>query len=300
MVKKKSGRCLLVAICLILILIPMSVEATVYNDYKSRVNLLAKCVKSELDLGGGELVKGVTVTSSDQNEWNKISKALRKGLYGDQYDYRTPKSFNSKEKALGYIDTVVGKKYRYLELIDVALSYGPPYYGFAEATKLNKKTIDYYINNQSRMYQKLNSIYNKEIKPYKSKNVQTRLAIIITCVDNYLSYCYDKGVITNNLAYTINTKKGVCSDYAFMTDYFLRKMGFATRIVGTNQKFVIDDKDMGYHSINAVKVNGRWFYIDTTNMDNGNYAIYRYNSNTYFSSDIDYLAFPGWKIRCVY
>ena len=299
MVKKKIRKTILLVICMILVLLPVSAEATVYDDYKSHVNLLAKCIRTELNLGGGKLVKGITITPADQKEWNKIAKTLRRGLYGDQYDYITPKKFKTREDALGYIDTVVGKKYRYLELMDVVGSWIYPYDARAMATKTNKISIDCYIRDKASMYEKLNYIYKREIEPYKERNVQTRLAVIITYVANYLSYNEKRDAITNNLAYTIKTRAGLCSDYAFMVDYFLRRMGFKTRIVGLNHKFNKEDT-MGWHSINAVKINDGWFYIDPTNMDIGKYAIFRYGTNTYFSSEIDYVAFPGWKVRCVY
>ena len=41
--------------------------------------------------------------------------------------------------------------------------------------------------------------------------------------------------LTNKLAYAIKTKKGVCADYAFMTDYFMRKMGLTTRLKTSEQ-----------------------------------------------------------------
>ena len=158
MVKKKIRKTILLVICMILVLLPVSAEATVYDDYKSHVNLLAKCIRTELNLGGGKLVKGITITPADQKEWNKIAKTLRRGLYGDQYDYITPKKFKTRENALGYIDTVVGKKYRYLELMDVAGSWIYPYDARAKATKNNKISIDCYINDKSNMYAKLNYI----------------------------------------------------------------------------------------------------------------------------------------------
>ena len=41
--------------------------------------------------------------------------------------------------------------------------------------------------------------------------------------------------LSNKLAYAIKTKKGVCADYAFMTDYFMRKMGLTTRLKTSEQ-----------------------------------------------------------------
>jgi hypothetical protein len=73
---------------------------------------------------------------------------------------------------------------------------------------------------------------------------------------------------------------------------------FSTRTVKC-EKFSKEDT-MGWHTINAVKVNDGWFYIDPTNMDHGKYAIFHDGTNTYFSSEIDYVAFPGWKVRCAY
>ena len=297
MSKRSIRNGLLFFFCLILVLLSVSAEASIYKDYESKVITLAKCIRTELSFGGGELIKGVSITSSDKKEWEKAEKILRRGLYGDDYDYIFSKRFNTDMAAYGYFDTLVGMKYRYLELLNKAVSKETPYYLFAEATELNKYYLDYYINNKSSMYTKLDSIYKKEIAPYKKKNIQTRLAIIVTCVANY--FTYSNKDLTNNLAYTIKKKKGVCADYAYMTDYFMRKMGLTTRLVSLRQKFSKDD-DWGWHLINAVKINGGWFYLDPTNMDYGKYAIYRDGGNKYFSAELDDLSFPGWKVRSVY
>ena len=55
----------------------------------------------------------------------------------------------------------------------------------------------------------------------------TKIAIAASVVDNYFSY--KELPYSGNLAYSLNKRKGVCSDYSFMMDYFLRKLGFATK-----------------------------------------------------------------------
>jgi hypothetical protein len=286
-------------LCFVFLLLPITAEATVYKDYRKRVLDLAENINTEINYGGSTLVEGIRVTKADQKAWNKAEKALRSGKYGDEYDIRFSRTFPDPLQALGYLDTIVGKKERYLELQDYATSVGAPFYIYAEATEANKYTIDYYINHETDMYKRLDSIYKKELAPYKTRKLSVRIALAATCVANYFAYEYNASALTNNLAYTIRTKKGVCADYAFMMDYLMRKMGLSTRLVSLYLQYTQGGQYV-MHMINAMKINGRWFYIDTTNMDVGKYAIFKYDSNTFFVSELDFMFYPGWEVRSVY
>ena len=292
-------RSLFMILIFVFLLLPITAEATVYKDHKKRVLELAKSIKTEINYGGSTLVEGIRVTAADQKAWNAAEKALRSGKYGDEYDIRFTRTFPDPLTALGYLDTIVGNKERYLELRNYATSVGAPYYIFAEATRENKYTIDYYINHKKDMYNRLSSIYKKELAPYKSSKLSVRIALAATCVANYFTYEYGNNALTNNLAYTIRTRRGVCADYAFMMDYLLRKMGLTTRLVSVYMKYTQSGQYV-MHMINAMRINGRWFYIDTTNMDAGSYAIYKYDSNTFFVSELDFMFYPGWLVRSVY
>lgn len=273
------------------------IEASVYSRYKPQIDKLAKGIQREINLGGTELFKSVTVTKSDQKEWEAAEKRLRAGKYGVRYDYWFKRSFRTPTAAYGFLDTVVGKKYRYLELRHFAASSYKPYYLCVEATKRNKYTLDYYIRNQKSMLSKLNKLFNSEIKAYKKKSTSAKIAIAASVVDNYFSY--KELPYSGNLAYSLNRKKGVCSDYSFMMDYFLRKLGFTTRIVSIHERFGYDE-EYGAHAINAVKINKEWFYVDTTNMDQGQYGVMISGDNYWFTSDLDLMTFPGWEARCAY
>ena len=285
----------------ITLLTPVVAEASVYTKHKVQIDKLGREIQKEINLGGDDLVKGVTNTKQDKAEWEAAEKRLRAGKYGERYHYRFKRRFSTKAKAYGFLDTVVGKKYRYLELKDYAVSKKAPYYIYAHATEGNKFKLDYYARNKGKMVKKLNKMYRTELLPYKNKSAALKIAIAASVVDSFFTYKTLK--YEGILPYTINTRKGVCDDYSFMMDYFLRKLGFEAKIVGTHQKFT-SDSNYTYHAINAVKVNDGWFYIDTTNMDGAGeknkYPVIKDEDNYWFSYDLNLVAFPGWEIRCVY
>lgn len=270
----------------------MAAPGTLFAQYEAVVRRNAQIIDAVIAGGGTPLVKSVTVRKKDKSRWKTIEKKLRKGKTGNRY-YRFNRNFSTELELLGFTDVIVGSKYRYLELPDIARSVKKPYYPYMKATKRNKKALKYYYKHQKKMKARLNSIYAKEIAPYSAASLPLKIAIASNLVVNFFDYQDSNNA--RNLPYTINTRRGVCADYCYMLDYLLKKAGLDTRLVATLT-------GSSSHMVNAIQINGAWFYVDPTNMDWGDYAWVGDKNHLLFSPTIDLLwsTDPGWRVRCVY
>ena len=78
---------------------------------------------------------------------------------------------------------------------------------------------------------------------------------------NHIKYNIDKTIESNNspLTLPLETNEGVCASYAYLTNVLLNKAGIIA--------YEVVDYD---HAWNVVKLNDKYYYLDTTNFD-GNY-----------------------------
>lgn len=87
------------------------------------------------------------------------------------------------------------------------------------------------------------------------------------------------GMITNG--------RGVSSAYSLLFDAFCRAAGLETRIVFSDESYVITENSFFNHSWNMVVVNGRWYHVDVTwddqpHLKNGIVYNYFLKSSDYF------------------
>ena len=273
---------------------PAPVKGTLYEKFERYVTYDWIMITRVVEGGGSSsAVQGIPLTKKDLKEWKQAEKRLRSGKFGKKYAYQFSRKFYNEIELLGFLDTVVGSKYRYLELRDCARTSYSPYFAYLRATKRNKKSLDDYAKKKGSMQKKLDALYKKEIGPYESAGKAFRIALAVNVVDNY--FTYKESGKSNNLVYTVETKKGVCADYSYMLDYLLRKMGIATRLVS-----VKNSRD--YHMINALKISGQWFYMDPTNMDVGKVAFVGNDNVMCFAGLIGGLTSMknGWQLRSAY
>ena len=81
------------------------------------------------------------------------------------------------------------------------------------------------------------------------------------------------------LSFAICNKQGVCISYAYLTNILLNKADIESYQITNNN-----------HSWNMVKINGKYYYIDTTNMDGSyinTFLLKKYNLSKFYMYDTD-------------
>lgn len=104
-----------------------------------------------------------------------------------------------------------------------------------------------------------NKIVENLIKPEMSDSEKIKEISLYTI--NHIKYNIDKTVESNTspLTLPLETEEGVCASYAYLANVLLNKAGITA--------YVVEDYD---HAWNVVKLNDKYYYLDTTNFD-GNY-----------------------------
>lgn len=97
----------------------------------------------------------------------------------------------------------------------------------------------------------------------------------VRAINDYIcrNFRYEDHDRTRDFAYCVLSGKGICSNYAFFFNCLCKEAGLES-------KEVSGYADGGLHAWNAVKVNGRWKYVDPTWNDDGSYS-----NNSYLLSD---------------
>jgi len=124
---------------------------------------------------------------------------------------------------------------------------------------------------------RVDDIINEIIEPQMSDRQKIQ-AICLYILDNVeYDITQTKESNENPLTCVLEDGKGVCASYAYFTQVLLKKAGI--------NSFKIENDN---HAWNAVKLDNKYYYIDTTNMDGG--AIYNFllrilNINAYYMVD---------------
>jgi transglutaminase/protease-like cytokinesis protein 3 len=150
------------------------------------------------------------------------------------------------------LENTTGNKYKslYSEVVDVTMSDSNSVYlgsvqnvkwsssdkAILKAKELTKgKTTD---------EEKVKAIYN-----YVVANVQYDYSLANNVTTDYIP----------NINNTLNTKKGICYDYASLFAAMLRSVDVPAKLVMGNTSYVTQ-----YHAWNEVLMDGKWVTIDTT------------------------------------
>ncbi|HEX9025392.1 MAG TPA: transglutaminase domain-containing protein [Clostridium sp.] len=129
-----------------------------------------------------------------------------------------------------------------------------------------------YEREGNRATVKVTYLTTKEQEEYINKELATIVNSIITSnmsdydkiktINKYIvdRYEYDDSLLSNNVYSALTTGKTICQGYA-MTAY---KM---LNLAGIENKIIIGDLDGVAHGWNLVKLDGKWYHLDTTNND---------------------------------
>ena len=132
-----------------------------------------------------------------------------------------------------------------------------------KVTYLTTKEQEEYINNE--LTRIVNSIITKNMSDYDK----------IKTINKYIidRYSYDDSLLSDNVYSALTTGKTICQGYA-MTAY---KM---LNLAGIENKIIIGDLNGVSHAWNLVKLNGKWYQLDTTNNDVANNKYFLVNDKT--------------------
>ena len=104
----------------------------------------------------------------------------------------------------------------------------------------------------------INSILNSIIKPGMTETEKIRTVHNwIVCNTTYNDKYYDRGDSFNHVSNLLNNKTGVCQGYSVTFYIFMKQMGIPCTLV-------MGKTDTVSHAWNAVKLDGKWYYIDVT------------------------------------
>lgn len=145
------------------------------------------------------------------------------------------------------------------------------------------KIYDFSSGNQ-KVDQKVKAIIRKEIKPEMTDSQKVKVIhdyIVLNCKYDYKNY--KKGTIpwkSYSPEGVILNKKGVCQGYAETFSLFMKALNIPCKLVtgkannglddeypSASSDFIVFDKSYGGyqpHAWNLVKLNGKWYHVDTT------------------------------------
>ena len=138
---------------------------------------------------------------------------------------------------------------------------------------------------EDRSTVKVTYLTTKEQEEYVNKELTRIVNSIITnnmsnfdkikTINKYIidRYSYDDSLVSNNAYSALTTGKATCQGYA-MTAY---KM---LNLAGIENKIVVGTLDGIAHGWNLVKLNGKWYHLDTTNDDVVNDKYFLKNDKT--------------------
>lgn len=206
----------------------------------------------------GAIDKGIVDIAYMSDSPNKIKVMIQKDSQKYTYDLKAdgsnqsfPLQMGNGDYTISVLQNTQGTKYKYLKTEDVSLE----------------------LEDQSSVY--LKSIQNidsgsgiaadeaEELTQDLTTDEAKVEAIYNFIVDN-CSYDYDK-MTTVQSGYipdindTLQTKKGICYDYASLFASMTRSVGIPCKLV----KGHADDVN-GYHAWNEVDLNGKWIVVDAT------------------------------------
>lgn len=213
---------------------------------------------NDVSIDTGLIESGIVDIAYMSDSPNKIKVMIQKDSQKYTYDLKAdgsnqsfPLQMGNGDYTISVLQNTQGTKYKYLKTEDVSLE----------------------LEDQSSVY--LKSIQNidsgsgiaadeaEELTQDLTTDEAKVEAIYNFIVDN-CSYDYDK-MTTVQSGYipdindTLQTKKGICYDYASLFASMTRSVGIPCKLV----KGHADDVN-GYHAWNEVDLNGKWIVVDAT------------------------------------
>ena len=213
---------------------------------------------NDVSIDTGLIESGIVDIAYMSDSPNKIKVMIQKDSQKYTYDLKAdgskqsfPLQMGNGNYTISVLQNTQGTKYKYLKTEDVSLE----------------------LEDQSSVY--LKSIQNidsgsgiaadeaEELTQDLTTDEAKVEAIYNFIVDN-CSYDYDK-MTTVQSGYipdindTLQTKKGICYDYASLFASMTRSVGIPCKLV----KGHADDVN-GYHAWNEVDLNGKWIVVDAT------------------------------------
>ncbi|MFC3750410.1 transglutaminase domain-containing protein [Paenibacillus sp. GCM10012306] len=223
-------------------------------------------------------VASANAASADA-KWLDTSK-LSQGVVGIQYDV-------PKDKRIKVMITKDNNSYTYnlysaqqIESFPLQQGNGSYKVSVLENTTGNKyksvysETLDLSLNDTNAVYLgsvqnvKWNSSDNAILKAKQLTAGKTTDQAKVQAIHDYIvanvkyDYALANSVTTDyipNINNTLNSKKGICYDYASLFAAMSRSVGIPTKLVMGNTSYVAQ-----YHAWNDVLIDGKWVTIDTT------------------------------------
>ncbi len=201
------------------------------------------------------LNKGVIGVNWEVNQDNMkvlISKGSSNANYDLKSDSKYPLQFGDGEYTIQVLEHVSGNQYRQLGREVVSLELEDERDLFLQSTHM--------LNWDEEMF----AISKAKELTKNLKTDQEKVKAIYNYIINNVKYDHDKaskvqaGYIPT-IDSTLESKSGICHDYAVLTGSMLRSLDIPTKLImGYNVDIV------QYHAWNEIFVDGEWKTIDTT------------------------------------
>ena len=158
---------------------------------------------------------------------------------------------------------------------------------------LNEKGIEHNITTKDlEINKEIDNIINNIITPDMTDEEKIQ-AITSNVISNY-DYKLKTVKISNSepLTSMIETKKGVCAGYAYLTNTLLRKANI------TSYQMVYHKIPAG-HAWNLIELDGKYYYLDTTNVSRipflSKFMLEKFNIGLYYMTDPKATSFSAMK-----
>lgn len=112
-----------------------------------------------------------------------------------------------------------------------------------------------YAPHPEKYYAKKRSQIYKQIGIKKSMKPQYKCFLIAKWECDYMTYKLNKSLVCG-YAWSLDKKTGQCADYAELYQYMIQGLKIPVKYI-----------DNGIHAYNQVKIDGKWYAIDVTCMD---------------------------------
>ncbi len=163
-----------------------------------------------------------------------------------------PLQLGNGDYKVSLLKNVQGKKYAFVESIDVTLN-------------ITDENVVYLNSIQNIKWSNTDDSIKYALN--QTKNATTAQAAFDIFYDYLVSnvvYDYDKASTVQagyipSITKTFVDSKGICYDYSSLLAAFMRSKGFPTRLVKGYSNNV-----EGYHAWNEVLIDGQWMVVDTT------------------------------------
>ena len=204
--------------------------------------------RNSLDKG----LVGINYSQSKDNMKVMISKGNSKEHYDLKSNMKYPLQFGNGVYTIQVLERVSGNKYR----------------------QVGKETVNLKLEDEKQVFLQSTQIvnWNKDMLAIKkaeelvktSKTEDEKLQAIYDYVVKNISYDHKKASSVQSgylpsVEKTLESKKGICYDYAALTGAMLRSVGIPSKLV---MGYTSDVNS--YHAWNEVYIDGKWKIIDTT------------------------------------